>query len=409
MSDRKIVILGLGMQGRAALYDVFHNTDAGHILVADNRPDVDDVVDEYSGGRVESLRFDAANESDLAAAMRGADVVVEALPGVMAISAGKATAEMGVNIVSSMYYINPSEQDPRKVRAMEAEVDRLDKESKKRGITILTEFGLDPGIDLVLGARALSELDEVMEFHSYGAGLPELEVADNPLKYKFSWSAIGVMRAYLRPAWVIRRGRIVEVGARDMFAPENMHILEVDEIDSPLECYPNGNSVHYAKVFGLEGSVREMGRYGFRYPGHCAFWEKIARSGFLEEKPIAVGKTIVSPVAFTAALLESQDQFQYSDAERDITLVRVDVRGKKSGKRKRIVYQLIDRRDLGTGFTAMQRTVGFMMGLGARFILDGRLPSGVLSPMDVPYDWVVQGLESFGMKVTRKELAWDEA
>jgi hypothetical protein len=32
----------------------------------------------------------------------------------------------------------------------------------------------------------------------------------------------------------------------------------------------------------------------------------------------------------------------------------------------------------------------------------------LLSPMDVPYDLVSDGLESFGMRVSRQELPWQE-
>ncbi len=77
---------------------------------------------------------------------------------------------------------------------------------------------------------------------------------------------------------------------------------------------------------------------------------------------------------FVAALLNSQQQFHsFADNERDLNLLRIDVRGNYGGKRKRIIYQLIDYRDLETGFTSMQRTVGFTMSLGAQLILQGKL------------------------------------
>ena len=407
MSKGNVVILGLGMQGQAALYDLVSNTDASRIIVADNRPDMASDLKRYPKERVSYRQIDATSETQLESVMRGADVVVEALPGLFALPVGRIAAKLGASLVSSMYYVNPGEQDAERIQKMNDEIRRIDAEAKKKGITILTEFGLDPGIDLVLGAQALKELDEVEEFHSYGTGLPAPENADNPLKYKFSWSVIGVMRAYMRPAWIIKNGRVKEIAAREMFALENRHTIEPDEIPVPMECYPNGNSAHYAEVFGLLGKVKEMGRYACRYPGHCDFWEKMAKCGFLDEKPIPVGSMNISPAAFTASLLESQKQFQYSEDERDFTMVRIDVRGISRGKKKRIVYQLIDWRDMDTGFTAMQRTVGFTMGLGARLILEGKLNPGLLSPMDVPYELVVGGLETFGMKITRREMGWE--
>ena len=215
MPIQKIVILGLGMQGQAALYDLVCNTDAQQLITADSRPDMDSILTHFPGNRVKGVRIDGSNKTELASVMEGADMVIEALPGVMALSAGQVASEAGVNLVSSMYYINPGEQDAARIQAMKDEVARIDGEAKEKGITILTEFGLDPGIDLVMGAKVLSEFDDVEEFHSYGTGLPVPEAADNPLKYKFSWSAIGVMRAYMRPAWVIRNGQVVEIPARE--------------------------------------------------------------------------------------------------------------------------------------------------------------------------------------------------
>ncbi|MDH4270657.1 MAG: saccharopine dehydrogenase, partial [Candidatus Aminicenantes bacterium] len=298
--------------------------------------------------------------------------------------------------------------DVDRIRIIKDTMQEIERDAKANKIAILPEFGMDPGIDLVLAAKALSEMDEVDEFYSYGAGFPTPEAAGNPLKYKFSWSPIGVMRAYLRPAKIISKGQIIEIAAADMFAKENIHRLELDEIGVPLECYPNGNSVYYAERFGLKDSVREMGRYACRFPGHCAFWEIMAKSGFLDEPPIQVGELSVSPAQFTASLLTSQSQFQYADDERDITIIRVDVRGKRSGKKTRVIYHLIDRRDLETGFTSMQRTVGFTMSLGARLILEDRLKkTGLLSPIDVPYDLLAHGLAEHGMRIVRQEMAWD--
>jgi len=407
MPKKNVLLLGLGWQGKAALYDLVNHSAASHITVVDNRPDLESYLSRYPSERVTGRKINVAREADLSSLMKDVDVVVEALPAPFALSTARIAAELGVNLVNSMYCISPQETDAEKIRIIKEIMHEIDREAMAKKVTILPEFGMDPGIDLVLGAKALSELDEIREFFSYGAGFPTLEAANNPLKYKFSWSVIGVMRAYLRPAKIISRGQTVEVAAKEMFAKENIHVLELKEIGTPLECYPNGNSVYYAELFGIRKSVQEMGRYACRWPGHCAFWEVMAKCGFLNETPIKVGETPISPAQFTAFLLEAQSQFHYADNEQDVTLIRVDVRGKRKGKRTRIIYQLIDRRDLETGFTSMQRTVGFTMSLGAQLIMEDRLKkTGLLSPKDVPYDLLVQGLEKHGMRITRQELPW---
>jgi lysine 6-dehydrogenase len=408
MSKGKVLLLGLGMQGKAVLYDLVNNSNVAKIIVADINPDLASQLSSYPSDIVSAKRIDASNEAALESIMNTVDVVIEALPGPFALPMGRLAAKVGVNLISSMYYINPGEQDVTKIKSQKEEVSKINHEAKKKKIIILTEFGMDPGIDLILGAKALSELDEVEEFYSYGAGFPALEAANNPLKYKFSWSIIGVMRSYIRPARIISKGEIVTIPAQEMFARKNMHILNVKDIEAPLECYPNGNSDVYAELFNIKETIKGMGRYSCRWPGHCAFWDIIAKCGFLSEKPIPVNDKSISPAAFTASLLGSQQQFHYADNEQDIALIRIDVRGKSKGKKSRIVYQLIDRRDLATGFTAMQRTVGFTMSLGAQLILEGKLDNpGLLSPIEVPFDLLARGLEKQGMKISREELPWE--
>ncbi|MFH1843654.1 MAG: saccharopine dehydrogenase C-terminal domain-containing protein [bacterium] len=403
MAHKTVLLLGLGMQGTAALHDLVQFEMIDRIQVVDIRPDLAEVLAPYPDNRVAALDLDLADTAAVERAMAAVDLVVEVLPASLAVSMGQAAATVGVPLVSSVFYVTPRESDPARIQLLQATADRIDHLARERGVPILTEFGLDPGIDVVLGARACAELDEVLEFRSYGAGIPDPGAADNPLRYKFSWAPLGVMQAYVRPASVITGGRPKRIAGHDIFAPENLHELNLPELGTTLECYPNGNAVSYARQFGLNGNLHEAGRFTCRLPGHCDFWRVVARSGFLDDQPIQVGDSTVSPVQFTAALLQAQEQFRYGEGEQDIAMVRLDVRGLKDGREQRLVYQLVDRRDLDTGLTAMQRTVGFMLGLGARLILSGRvLRSGLLTALDVQFEDVIAGLVRHGMRVTRE-------
>ena len=404
--NRRVLLLGCGAQGTAALHDLVTGDDATHVVVADRDVAVEERARQYPASRVVAKVVDASDEAAVAALMREADVVVEALPGPFALPMARLAAHCGVSLVSSMYLRDPQEQDAPTVAATEQVIREIDRTAREKGIVILPEFGLDPGLDLILGARALAELDEVEEFHAYGAGIPGPNARDNALSYRFSWSPIGVMRSYRRPARIITGGKAMEIDAATLFEPGRHNVVDVPAIGAPLECYPNGDAVHYAELFGLSGKVREMARYTGRLPGHSAFWNVMVKSGFLDPTPVTVGGAEVSPIEFTAALLARQPRFQYGDADEDLTWIRVDARGRRAGKAVRVIYDLVDRRDFATGFTSMQRTVGFTLARGARLILDGALGrSGLLSPIDVPYDLVFPALERHGIRVTRQELA----
>lgn len=404
---RRVLLLGHGAQGRAALHDLVYGGEPLHVTVADSDPELGARLAGYPASQVAMHGLDVADAAAVEALMRAADVVVEALPGPLALPMGMLAAHAGVSLVSSMYYRDPQERDPARIAETERAVAELRQSVEEQGLTLLTEFGLDPGLDLVLAGRALAELDEVEEFRAYGAGIPAPGARDNPLQYKFSWSPIGVMRSYHRPARIIHEGRVVEIEPAALFEPQHVHRLDVPALGAPLECYPNGDAVHYAEQFRLRGRVREMGRYTGRLPGHCAFWNVMAQCGFLDPNPVVVGDdgTRVAPLEFTAALLASQRRFQYADDEADMTFVRVDVRGTSGDAPKHVIYDLVDRRDFTTGFTSMQRTVGYTLALGARLILAGKLPRrGLLTPLDVPYPLVFPALARHGIRVTRREM-----
>jgi saccharopine dehydrogenase-like NADP-dependent oxidoreductase len=277
---------------------------------------------------------------------------------------------------------------------------KLAGEAEARDITVLPEFGMDPGIDLVLLGEAVRSLDHVEEITTYGAGFPESEAADNPLKYKVTWTFEGVLKSYLRPGRVIRDGQAVEIKDIEMFDPENTHEIEIEGLGK-LEAFPNGDALEYADLLGVERSgLRNMGRYVLRWPGHCAFWKTMVDLHLLDNEPVMVDGVTVDRMRFLATAIEPH--IQYCDDERDVVVVRIDVKGRKDGEKKRAVYQVIDRRDLETGFTAMSRTVGYTTSIGALMIGTGKVTKrGVLSPVnDIPYGPFAQEIRKRDIRIT---------
>jgi lysine 6-dehydrogenase len=173
-----------------------------------------------------------------------------------------------------------------------------------------------------------------------------------------------------------------------------------------LEAYPNGNVVHYLDAMGVTATVKNAGRFAMRWAGHCAFWYPLAQLGFLDQAPIPVGNASIAPREFVRRLLEPQ--LQYAEDERDVAVIRVDVRGIKNGRRRRLLYQVIDLRDLTTGLLAMNRTVGYTASIGAQMILRGDIEKrGLLSPLtDIPTDIFFKELRERGITVEREEGGW---
>jgi saccharopine dehydrogenase-like NADP-dependent oxidoreductase len=80
MGQKYLLVLGCGMQGRAALHDLYHHAEPDPIVVVDNRPDLDEYLGRYSGNRVSGRIMDLTRRAEVHDLMAGASVVVEALP-----------------------------------------------------------------------------------------------------------------------------------------------------------------------------------------------------------------------------------------------------------------------------------------------------------------------------------------
>ena len=385
MSSKNLLILGMGLQGKGALHDVLaHNTFA-HVTVADCGARYESEKADYEARGVRALTVDANEDQALRNLLAEHDVVIELLPISLAMKVGCIAAETGTHLVSSMYYIGQSMTDPVLFRQMKQEMDEIDEIARRNGCTLLIAFGMDPGLDLLLGADALSRMDEIEHFYSYGAGFPEEAACNNPLSYKFSWSPHSTLVSYYRETKKIVDGQTVVVPADRLFAPENTHILHDETLGCDLECYAAGNCQNFADMFGISGKVRNMNRFSARLPGHCAFWDVMVRCGFLREEPVMVNGAPVSPLEFCTALLTSQQQFWYRKDERDVGYIRVEARGRKNGTPVSVTHTIIDYADLDAGLTSMQRLVGFTVAIAASLIANGSFTErGLVMPMRVP-------------------------
>jgi len=387
----KVLLLGTGMQGKAALHDLAHREEVTEIIAADRDFEALEayVAGKPYAGKVQCEPVDAADLESIHRLMaQGADVVIDLMPVLYHGGVARAAVRHGIHLVNASYTV--------------PEMTELADEARARGITLLPEFGMDPGIDLVLLGEAVRLFDSVEEIITYGAGFPEPEAADNPLKYKVTWTFDGVLKSYLRAGRVIRDGQIVEIKDTEMFCPENIHEVEIEGLGR-LEAFPNGDALKYVTLLGLESSrLRNLGRYVLRWPGHCAFWKALVDLHLLDDEPVMVDGVAVDRKRFIATVLEPH--IQYAAHERDVVVVRIEVKGAQGGKERRAVYQVIDRRDLETGHTAMSRTVGYTASIGALMIGSGQIAKrGLLSPVnDVPYEPFVQELAERGIRVTKE-------
>jgi len=386
----KALVLGMGLQGKA----VVHDLEQSEIVTAIVAADIDaEVAKAYIGRKgyrkVQAVALDAERPEGVAELVREIrpQVLICMLPPDFQPAVARAAVRAGVHYVSSSYT---------------GDLTELDGPAREKGVTLLPEMGMDPGIDLILGRLAVDELDVVHGLRSYGAGLPEPACAgDNPIRYKITWTFEGVLKAYMRPARLLQDGQEIAIPGGRIFRPEYGHSFEVPGVGG-MDAYPNGDALRYIEVFGLGSELREMGRYAMRWPGHNPFWNAMAELGFLDETPERISGVDLSPRRFVVEHLSPR--LQFADGERDVVVIRVEAWGLKNRQPLRVTYELVDYRDLATGLFAMNRTVGFTTSIAAQLILSGRVQKpGLLNPAaDLPAAAVAEELKKRGMNIERR-------
>lgn len=393
--EMKAIVLGMGLQGKAVIHDLESSNLITGIFAADLFPtekslaEADSYLTVRGYTKTKAVRLDVSVADELAAKFSemAVDIVICMLPIQLALTAAKAALDAGIPFVSSNYTYDLS---------VLADI------AKEKNTIILPEMGLDPGIDLVLGRLAMDELDVVYGINSYGGGMPAPECADDsPIKYKITWIFDRVLDVYVREARFVQDGKLRIVPGNEIFKEENVHEIEFPGIGT-VEAYLNGNAERYVEIFGLDNELLEMGRYALRWPGHSKFWRTMVELGLLDDTPISVNNTEISPRSFLAKCLPPK--LQYKNDEKDIALLRVEAWGLKDNKKVKVTYDLIDYRDLTTGLFAMNRTVGFTASIGALMILSGKITeTGLLSPVrHVPPHEFIKEVEARGMRVESK-------
>ena len=127
----------------------------------------------------------------------------------------------------------------------------LHEEAKAKGLVILNECGLDPGIDILGTMKVVHEAKaaghKVVSYESYCGGIPVADQADNPLGYKFSWNPGASIKASKNTAIFMRDGQRVVTN-------EPLKETKIDDdvsVAMKLEVYPNRDSTVFQERFGM--------------------------------------------------------------------------------------------------------------------------------------------------------------
>jgi lysine 6-dehydrogenase len=378
----RMLVLGAGLQGAACAYDLLQNPAIGEVHLADRERGAlpGYLADWGDSPRLKRIALDVRDHGAVRRAMDGVHAVMCALPYYfnldmtrIAIDAGVHFADLGGNTEI--------------VVAQKA----LDALAGAKGITVVPDCGLAPGMVNILAQLGISRLDSVSTVKIYVGGLPQ--DPEGPLKYQIVYSLEGVLDYYTTLSWVLRDGRPAQVTA--------LSELETVAFDAPvgeLEAFHTAGGLSTMSS-RYEGRIATMEYKTLRYPGHAHIMEAIRELGLLGLDPIDVkGQHVVPRDVAVAAMTP---HLRKPDAK-DLVALRVIVHGTRGGKPVTHTWELLDRYDDKRGISAMERCTGFSLSVTGQLQVSGAVtPPGVHTPDEcIPGARYIAELAARGIAIT---------
>lgn len=373
----RLLVLGAGLQGSACAYDLLQHPGVAHVTVADLKPDrIPAFLKPQIGKRLSLLKLDVRDAAALRAAIGDHAAVLNAAPYYVNLEVSKAAVEVGVHCA-----------DLGGNTEIVFQQRELDAEARRRGVSIIPDCGLAPGMVNVLAAEGIRRVGDAEAVKIYVGGLPQRP--EPPLNYQIVYSLEGALDYYTTPSWVLREGAPARVDA----------LSELEAVSFPppvgtLEAFHTGGGVS-TLPWTYEGKVRTMEYKTLRYPGHVAVMRPIRELGLLDLAPVKVkGKEVVPRDVFIAAVSPKLTKPE----GRDLVALRVEVRGRNG---KRAAWQLLDYYDEAHGISAMMRTTGYSLAITGLMQVDGRIAvKGVRTPDEaVPFGEYVAELAKRGVEI----------
>lgn len=435
----KVVVLGAGRVGRPCIQYLLGK--GNEVYVADiEAANIERCVEGNPNGH--ALVCDAAEELDRILKETAPDILVCLLPQPFMAKAAKSCIAAGVN------YINPS--------YVKEEMRSLDGVAREKGVSLLCELGLDPGVDHMSASRTINEVHgrggKVLSFKSWCGALPARKDNNNPIGYKLSWAPASLIGASRREARVVRDGKTVVWPNGETYA--HAGLVEIQGAGW-FEEYANADSTPYVKFYGMP-EVREVYRGTLRYPGWCEMickmqdlglcdgenkWifsgmtyadvtrklvgaekgidlkeavstfldlercssviMKLEWLGLFEEKPVPLGSGTMNQ--FVECLYN--DKLAFAPGEQDVSVMEhryvIEYPNNKRALRR---STLIDY-GIPNGDFSVARLTGLPPAMGAQLILEGKIKRrGVITPtMPEVYEPELDALEKMGIAFKESE------
>lgn len=266
---QRILLLGAGRSATVLIrYLLDEGLKSGFTLtVADaDKAMAEQKVGQHPAGRAAALNaMEAGRRQEL---IREHDVVISLLPPSLHVEVARDCLMIGRHLVTASY--------------VPVEIASMHQEAQQRGIVLMNELGLDPGIDHMSAMERIHQIQaaggRLTGFYSSTGGLVAPQSDDNPWHYKFSWNPRNVVLAGQGTAQFLE-------GGQRRYLPYHRLFKQTREIEVPgmgtWEVYANRDALPYQKAYGLE-DVQTLFRGTIRHKGFCRAWDALITLGLTD-------------------------------------------------------------------------------------------------------------------------------
>ena len=390
----KLLVIGSGMMGSAAAYDMARQADISSVTLADSdlrrAREVAARINHIHGDKkVKAIALDASNQQAAALVMKGHDAALSAVPYFLNLGLAKAAIEARCHFAD----LGGNNTVVRQELALSAKAE-------KRGVAIAPDCGLSPGMASILGGELVKRLDGRADaLKLYVGGLPEKPMP--PFHYQLVFSVEGLINEYVEPARILRKGKMVTL--EPLTEPEEFHMPGFAPL---IAFHTSGGTSTLPESF--EGRVGECFEKTLRYPGHYDLLCELKALGLFSSEKMKVGKVEVAPRALMSKVFEGK----FASKGPDVCIMRLEaheslrspgVRGLLGGhlQGRIATFTLVDHYDPKTDMSAMMRTTAFPASIVLQMLASGAISKrgGVLQERDVPADLFLEEMEKRGIRI----------
>lgn len=268
---RNILIIGSGRSATSLIRYLLNKSEKENLFIT--IADISSEAAQKSADghpRAKGIAMDVFNAEQRKEYIQQNDLIISMLPAHLHMEVARDCIEFGKHMVTASY--------------VSKEMETLDEEAKEKGLILMNEIGLDPGIDHMSAMQVIDRIRDaggkMLLFESFCGGLIAPESDTNLWNYKFTWNPRNVVLAGQGgAAEFIQEGQYKYIPYSRLFRrTEFIHIEDYGK----FEVYANRNSLKYQSAYGLE-DILTLYRGTIRRVGFSKAWNMFVQLGMTDD------------------------------------------------------------------------------------------------------------------------------